>query len=429
MAILRYPDLAFESPEVIYQTQQDLLRRHLQYVFKHSPYYREKLKGIDIENFTLDSLSQLPLTDKSEISEYNDQFQAVSDKTVVDVAFSSGTTGQPTKIVYTENDLDRLAYNEAQAFRGCGITNEDLFLLTCTIDRCFIAGLAYFLGARALGASLIRNGHGTLASHSDVIQRTSPTVMVGVPVFLLKLGKYIASQGIQLANSSIKRIVCIGEPLRDNELRLLAVGQELEGLWGAKVFSTYASSETITTFCECESQQGGHISADLGIVEIVDEDGRVLPQGEIGEVVVTPLQIEGMPLVRFKTGDISFIAGTTCSCGRNTVRLGPILGRRKQMMKIHGTSIYPQSVQAVLDEMPHVKEYYLRVRNNESYSEHLTIHIALDDGQTQANDILQVLQARLRVKPELVIDHIDVIRKIVHNPEFRKPVRFIDERK
>lgn len=429
MSILKYPDLAFESPEVIYQTQQDLLRRHLRYVSENSPYYRDKFKGINFENFMLDSLSQLPLTDKSEISEYNDQFQAVNNRAIADLAFSSGTTGQPTKIAYTQNDLDRLAYNEAQAFRGCGMTDEDLVLLTCTIDRCFIAGLAYFLGATTLGASVIRNGHGTLASHTDVIQRTSPTAVVGVPIFLLKLAHYITSRGINLAESSIKRIVCIGEPLRDNDLCLLNVGQELESLWGAKVFSTYASSETITTFCECESQQGGHISADLGIVEIVDEDGRVLPQGEIGEVVVTPLQMEGMPLVRFKTGDISFIAGTTCSCGRNTVRLGPILGRRKQMMKIHGTSIYPQCVQAVLDEMPHVKEYYLRVRNNESYSEHLTIHIALDEGQTQTDDILQVLQARLRVKPELVLDHIDVIRKIVHNPEFRKPVRFIDERK
>jgi phenylacetate-CoA ligase len=429
MSILRYPDLAFESLEVIHKTQEDLLRRHLRYVSAKSPYYREKLKGIDIEHFKLDSLSQLPLTDKSDISQYNDQFQAASDRSVADLAFSSGTTGQPTKIVYTRNDLDRLAYNEAQAFRGCGMTDEDLVLLTCTIDRCFIAGLAYFLGATTLGASVIRNGHGTIASHLDVIQRTSPTAVVGVPIFLLKLAKYITSHGFNLADYSIKRLVCIGEPLRDRDLRLLNVGQELERLWGAKVYSTYASSETITTFCECESQQGGHLSGDLGIVEIIDETGKNLPQGDIGEVVVTPLQIEGMPLVRYKTGDISFIAGTSCSCGRNTVRLGPILGRRKQMMKIRGTSIYPQSVQAVLDELPQVKEYYLKVRNNESFSENLTIYIALADGQSKADDVLHILQARLRVKPELTIVPIEEIQKVVYNPEFRKPVRFIDERK
>jgi phenylacetate-CoA ligase len=429
MSFLRYPDLAFESSEVIYKTQQDLLRRHLRYTCANSPYYHEKLKGIDIEHFTLDSLSQLPLTDKSDFSQYNNQFQAVSNRSVADLSFSSGTTGQPTKFVYTQNDLERLAYNEAQAFRGCGITDEDLVLLTCTMDRCFIAGLAYYSGPRALGAAVIRNGHSTIISHSDIIKRTSPTAVVGVPSFLLKLGNYITSEGFNLADHSIKRMVCIGEPLRDRDLRFLTVGRELERLWGAKVYSTYAATETITAFCECEYQQGGHYSADLGIVEIVDEAGKNVPQGDVGEVVVTPLQMEGMPMIRYKTGDISFIAGTSCLCGRNTIRLGPILGRRKQMMKIRGTSLYPQSVQAVLDELPQVKEYYLKVQNNESFSEQLTIYVALAGDQSQANDVLQVLQARLRVKPELMIVPIEDIRKVVYNPESRKPVRFIDERK
>ncbi len=429
MPIIKYPDLAFESPGVIFKTQQDLLRRHLRHICANSPYYRDKLKGIDIEHFTLDSLTELPLTDKSDFSQYNNDFQAVSDRAVADMAFSSGTTGQPTKFVYTQSDLDRLAYNESQAFRGCGFTDEDIVLLTCTMDRCFIAGLAYFSGPRALGAAVIRNGHSTLASHSHIIQRTSPTAVVGVPGFLLKLGNYLVSQGFDLAEHSIKRMVCIGEPLRDRDLRFLNVGLELERLWGAKVYSTYAATETITAFCECEYQQGGHYSADLGIVEIIDDNGQNVPQGDVGEVVVTPLQMEGMPMIRYKTGDISFIAGTSCPCGRNTARLGPILGRRKQMMKIRGTSIYPQGVQAVLDELPQVKEYYLKVRNNESFSEHLTIYIALADGQSQANDVLQLLQARLRVKPELVIVPVEDIRKVVHNPEFRKPVRFIDERK
>lgn len=429
MSILRYPDLAFESPEVIYKTQQDLLRRHLHYTCANSPYYRERLNAIDMEHFTLASLSQLPLTDKSDFSRYNDQFQAVDDRAVADVVFSSGTTGQPTEIVYTQNDLDRLAYNEAQAFRACGMTDEDLVLLTCTMDRCFIAGLAYFLGARALGAAVIRNGHGTLVSHSDVIQRTSPTMVVGVPSFLRKLGGYITSQGIDLAASGIKRLVCIGESLRGRDLSLLTLGQELERLWGAKVYSTYASSETVTTFCECECRQGGHLSGDLGIVEIVDDAGQNVSPGDVGEVVVTPLQVEGMPLIRYKTGDISFISGTRCLCGRNTARLGPILGRRQQMMKIRGTSLYPQSVQAVLDELPQVKEYYLKVRSNEALSDHLTLYVALAGDPSQANDVLQVLQARLRVKPELTIVPIEEIRKVVYNPEFRKPIRFIDERK
>ena len=429
MSILKYPELSFESPEVIYKTQEDLLRRHLRHICDNSPYYRDKLKGIDVEHFPLNFLSELPLTDKSDFSQYNEQFQAVSDRAVADMSFSSGTTGQPTKFVYTQSDLDRLAYNEAQAFRSCGFTDEDVVLLTCTMDRCFIAGLAYYSGPKALGATMIRNGRSTLASHFHIIKRIRPTSLIGVPIFLLKLAQYITAQGFNLAEHSIKRMVCIGEPLRDRDLHFLKVGEELERLWGAKVYSTYAATETITAFCECEYQLGGHCSGDLGILEIVDEDGNNVPQGEVGEVVVTPLQMEGMPMIRYRTGDISFIAGTSCPCGRNMPRLGPILGRRKQMMKIRGTSIYPQGVQAVLDELPQVKEYYLKVLNNESFSEHLTIYIALDGDLSQTNDILQVLQARLRVKPDLMVEPIEEIRKIVYNPESRKPIRFIDERK
>ena len=429
MSILKYPELSFESPEVIYKIQEDLLRKHLRHICDNSAYYRDKLKGIDAEHFPLSSLSELPLTDKSDFSEYNEQFQAVSDRSVADMSFSSGTTGQPTKFVYTQSDLDRLAYNEAQAFRSCGFTDEDVVLLTCTMDRCFIAGLAYYSGPKALGATMIRNGRSTLASHFHIIERIRPTALIGVPIFLLKLAQYITAQGFNLAEHSIKRMVCIGEPLRDRDLHFLKVGEELERLWGAKVYSTYAATETITAFCECEYQLGGHCSGDLGIIEIVDEDGNNVPNGEVGEVVVTPLQMEGMPMIRYRTGDISFIAGTSCPCGRNMPRLGPILGRRKQMMKIRGTSIYPQGVQAVLDELPQVKEYYLKVQNNESFSEHLTIYVALEGDQSQTNDILQVLQARLRVKPDLVVEPIEEIKKIVYNPESRKPIRFIDERK
>jgi len=428
MHISRFPDLAFESPDMIGKVQQDLLRQHLQYTCANSPYYRDKLSPGDISHFDLASLSQLPLTDKSDISQHNDDFIAIDLQKIADVVFSSGTTGRPTQIVYTQNDLERLAYNERQAYRACGMTDKDLVLLTCTMDRCFVAGLAYFLGARALGAAVIRNGHGTLVGHHDVIRRTSPTVVVGVPSFLLKLGQYINAQGVDLASCSIKRLVCIGESLRDRDMSLLALGRELESVWGAKAYSTYASSEAVTTFCECQAQQGGHISGDLGIVEIVDDAGRPDSPGEVGEVVITPLQVEGMPLVRFKTGDVSFISGTTCSCGRNTPRLGPILGRRKQMMKIRGTSLYPQSVQAVMDELPQVKEYYLTVRSDASCLDQLTVYVALAGDETQANDVREVLQARLRVKPELKIIPIEEIRKIVYNPEFRKPIRFLDQR-
>lgn len=417
--------LAFASPEAIAAKQSELLQAHIRYCQAHSPYYRKHLAGIDPATV---ALSELPLTDKADISESNMDFLAVEPRRISDIVFSSGTSGIPTQVMYTDNDLWRLAYNEQQAFAACGIGADDIILLTCTMDRCFIAGLAYFMGGCATGAAMIRNGHGTLESHRDVIRRTQPTVVIGVPSFLRKLGQYMLKRGDQLEALSVKKMVCIGEPLRDRNMMMLSVGRDLETQWGAKAYSTYASSEMVTTFCDCEEQLGGHLHPDLGIVEIVDKKGQVVPDGEQGEVVVTPLQVEGMPLIRFRTGDISFLLREPCKCGRNTPRLGPIVGRKNQLLKVHGTSIYPQAVFAVLDEIPEVREYYLVVEREAELADRLIIHLALRQGPIAMQAVLDELQGRLRVKPEIIVEQVEDIRRIVFTPESRKPVRFIDRR-
>ena len=199
-----YRGIEFSDTGIIREAQEKLLREHLRYIASNSPYYRRTLKGIDIENTGFDNLHELPFTDKSQLGEYGEDFLAVPASKVVDIVLSSGTTGKPTRIMYTENDLKRLAYNEEISFAGCGITSDDIVLLTCTIDRCFIAGLAYFLGIRSLGAAAVRNGLNTPASHLETILRTNPTAIVGVPSFILKLGHYLESKGVDPRGSGIK---------------------------------------------------------------------------------------------------------------------------------------------------------------------------------------------------------------------------------
>lgn len=426
----RYRHIAFSAPDAIREVQENRLREHLTYCREHSPYYRRILNnsGVDLGSTTLDQLSGLPFTEKSDIEQYNDDFCAVPPAKIVDIVLSSGTTGRPTRLMYTDYDLQRLAYNEEKSFEGCGITEEDIVLLTCTMDRCFVAGLAYFLGIRSLGAAAIRNGLNSLESHRDIIARMDPTVIVGVPTFLKKLGLYLQAIGINPAKTAVSKLVCIGEPLRDKDLALLEVGDDLQNIWQAKTFSTYASSEIVTTFCECTSQQGGHLHPDLAIVEIVNENGTVLPPGTTGEVVVTPMAVEGMPLVRFRTGDMSFLINTPCSCGRFSARLGPILGRRKQMMKIRGTTLYPQAVYSALEELNAVSEYYIMVTSESDLSDSMTVYAAVNDMSCTADTIQDRLQARLRVKPAVVITDEETIKQQVYTPKSRKPVHFIDRR-
>jgi phenylacetate-CoA ligase len=429
-ALRLYRDIAFSDHRTIREVQEGRLREHLVYASTHSPFYRRALENmaVDFSAVTLEDLSAFPFTEKSDIEACNDDFCAVPPAEFVDIVFSSGTTGRPTRMMYTEHDLLRLGYNEEKSFAGCGVAAEDRVLLTCTMDRCFIAGLAYFLGIRSLGAAAIRSGQSTLEGHAETIGRLRPTVVVGVPTFLKRMGLFLQKTGVDPRKTEVSKLICIGEPLRGRDFELLKVGRDLQEIWAAELFSTYASSETVTTFCECPAQQGGHLHPDLAIVEIVDETGAVVSSGTIGEVVVTPLSVEGMPLIRFKTGDISFLMDEPCSCGRSSPRLGPILGRKRQMMKIRGTTLYPQAVYSALDQMDAVDDYYMVVTSSSDLSDDVTIYAAVNDASLTADVIQDELQAQLRLRPEVVIADAEAVREMVFAPESRKPVRLIDRR-
>ncbi len=434
MSVMEFDEhrkLEFLSPAEIRTVQEELLRRHLQYLSAHSPYYRALFKAgsIDPAAVTLDSLHTLPLTDKTALGQKNDEFLAVPRSAIVDMVLSSGTTGRPTTMMYTENDLRRLAYNEEISLESCGLNRDDIVLLTCTMDRCFIAGLAYFSGVRSLGAAAIRNGLSGFESHLEIIDRLKPTAIVGVPTFLLKLGQFLKSRNIDPRATGIRRLICIGEPVRDRALRFLRVGESLEAVWGARVYSTYASSETITSFCECTAQQGGHLHPNLAVVEIVNDQGEVLSTGELGEVVVTPLAIEGMPLLRFKTGDISFLIDAPCACGRRSSRLGPIVGRKNHMIKFRGTTLYPNSIYAVLDALPGISEYYVTATSDFDLSDVVKVTVALRDDSCTTEMITDKLQAHLRVRPEVIVASEEDVKSQVYAGNSRKLIRFVDKRK
>jgi phenylacetate-CoA ligase len=426
----KYDGLDTAGQEDVLKAQDGLFREHVKYIAENSPYYRElfKKEAIDPQGVGLGDIASLPITDKAAIEERNDDFLAVAPESIGDMVLSSGTTGRPTRMMYSGADLDRLAYNEKAAMRRLDIGPGDVALLTCTMDRCFIAGLAYYAGIRAVGAAAVRNGVNTPPSHMEVIRRMDPTVIVGVPSFLLKLGRYMKDEGMDPAGIRARTLICIGEPLRGRDMEMQRLGVELEGLWDARAYSTYASSETVTTFCECKAQAGGHIHPALGIVEILDEEGRPLPPGEAGEVVMTPLMTEGMPLLRFRTGDVSFLVEGGCGCGRTPPRLGPVIGRRKQMIKCHGTTLYPPAVFAALDDMDAVGEYYMVVDSDYELSDKIEVHVAVTDPACTSAHIAERLQARLRVRPVVVIEPGEALRRVVYDPASRKPVRFIDRR-
>lgn len=404
--------------------QEQLLRKQLAYCKKYSPYYSEILRDIDTDNFQLADLKNLPLTEKHVIAEDPERFVCVERKDIGEIVFTSGTTGDPCKIIYSGRDMQRLRYNEQRCFTAAGINSEDIVLLTCTGDRCFIAGMAYYLGARSVGAAAVRNGLNSIASHLDILRSIKPTVIVGVPSFLKHLGEAAAEQNL---TGSVRKLMCIGEPVRDKEFNLAGLGRLIGSLWNAQVHSTYASSEIVSSFCECTALNGGHLLPDLVIAEIIDDSGNVLGYNEVGELVLTQLNAEGMPLIRFRSGDITFLTDAPCACGRFSPRLGPILGRKSQLLKCKGTSIYPQGIYNIMNADSNVMDFYLEV-SGEALSDHIEVYAALRQTDCDISELKNKLYAHCRMAIPLNIVSAEQVQQKVFGVS-RKPVRFHDLRK
>jgi phenylacetate-CoA ligase len=303
--------------------------------------------------------------------------------------------------------------------------------LMLTLDRQFMAGIAYYEGIRKLGASLVRVGPGLPGMQWETIERLKPTVLVAVPSFIVKLIEFAKQQGIDLNKSSVKKAICIGESLRDSSFNLNTLGSRIRESWNIKLYGTYASTEMQTAFTECGHGKGGHHHPELVIVELLDENNNPVKSGTPGEVTITTLGVEGMPLLRFKTGDIAEAHDGTCDCGRTTMRLGPVLGRKQQMIKLKGTTIYPPGVFEILNTMPLVKDYVVEVCTGELQTDELKLHVvATDDAKEKATleELMLVFQSRLRVAPQVIFTHHEALEKLQFGKMDRKIRKFIDNR-
>lgn len=220
--------------------------------------------------------------------------------------------------------------------------------------------------------------------------------------------------------------------MRNTDFTPNTLGRQIGEKWPElKLYTTYASTEMQSSFTECDFGCGGHLQPDLIIVELLDEQNKPVKKGEAGEVTITTLGVRGMPLLRFKTGDLCYASYEPCRCGRHTMRLSPVIGRKGQMIKFKGTTIFPPAMFDILDNVPYVENYIIELSNNVSDKDQVTARVGLKykvdfDVEKELKDRFR---AKIRVAPDIVIDTVEHVREMNFPTMSRKCVKFVDLRK
>jgi len=426
------PSIEFADHKEISAMQSEKLHSLLEYVNEKSVFYKRsfKEKGIDVAKWAgLENLSSLPFTTKEEFAKQNPDLLCVPLDQVAEYVTTSGTLGEPVSYFLTEKDLDRLAYNEAISMQCSGAGPEDIFMLMTTMDKRFLAGLAYYLGTQKLGCGIIRNGPGVPHLQWESIKRFKPTYLIAVPSFIPKLIEHALANGIDPNKTSVKGIICIGEPIRENSLALNELGKRIVQQWNVSLFSTYASTEMAAAFTECEHHCGGHLHPELLILEVLDDNDEPVKNGAAGEVILTTLGVEALPLIRYRTGDICTLHTDVCKCGRSTPRLGPVIGRKEQMIKFKGTTLFPPLIFNILDQFEEVLDYVVELSANEFGNDHIRVFLTNElDHFDFVYKVKEAFKGRLRVTPEISFLPTLELNEMKHPESSRKPIKFKDIR-
>ncbi len=397
----------------LYDIQIKRLRWVVRQAYDNIPFYRKKMRELNVKPEDIrrrEDITKLPFTTKEDLREnYPFGLMAVSKEEVVRIHMSSGTSGKPKVVAYTKNDLENWINMVARCLYMVGIRKKDVFqnMVNYTL---FTGGLGFHYAAERIGALVVPSGTGNTEKQIQYMLNFGTTAIHATPSYALRIKEVAEDMGIDPKELPL-RIGCFGaEPWSDNTRR------RLEDAFDIKAYDSYGLSEMNGpgVAFECEEQNGLHIWFDHYFVEIVDEEGEQVGEGEKGELVLTPLSKEAMPLLRYRTGDITYLMDyEKCACGRTHPKISRILGRADDMIVVRGINVYPSQIEHVLMNIPEVGDHFQVIISRNGPLDEITVRVEmrdeiftgeLSDFRRIQEKIVRALQKELnvRVNVELV---------------------------
>ena len=417
----------------ISRVQSERLRETVERVYFNVPYYRNKMQeaGLGPESIqSIDDIVKLPFTTKQDLRDnYPFGLFAVPMSEIVRLHASSGTTGKSTVVGYTRNDISTWSEVMARTLTSAGANKND-FIQVAYGYGLFTGGLGLHYGGEKIGASVIPISGGNTVRQIQLMHDFGSTVLACTPSYALFLAEAIQESGIKREDLKLRVGVFGAEPWTENMRR------EIEDKLRIKAIDIYGLSEVIGpgVASECTIQEGLHINEDHFFPEVIDPKTlKVLPCGSTGELVFTTITKEGLPLIRYRTRDLTRLTYDKCKCGRTMVRMEKCLGRSDDMLIIRGVNLFPSQVESVLLEMNEIKPHYLLIVDRVNNLDTLELKVEVDeaffqDKISQLESLRQKLQNNLESSLGLGIKVTLVEPKMIERSE-GKSQRVIDKRK
>ena len=427
-----HPQYETLSREEISKLQAERLQATVRHCM-NVPFYQQKFKemGITPDDIrTVDDVRKLPFTTKQDLRDtYPFGMAAVPLRDCVRLHSSSGTTGNPTVILHTKKDLDEWANQVARNLWMVGLRPDDVFQNSSGYGM-FTGGLGFQYGAEKLGMLTVPAAAGNSLRQIKFMRDFGTTAVHAVPSYVTRLYEVMQEQGV--------------DPRRDTKLRVLAIGAEphseeqrkrIENMMGVKAYNSFGMSEMCGPGVgfECPQQNGLHFWEDYYIVEIVDPDTlEPVPDGQIGELVLTTLCREAMPLLRYRTRDLTRVLGRSCPCGRNHVRLDRMRGRSDDMIVLRGVNIFPIQIEKILMQFPELGSNYLITLTTDADNDNMTVEVELAEMFTDDYARLQKLNKDITraLKDEILLTpYVKLVARGTLPVSEGKAVRVVDKRK